>query len=290
MLVGKNHHLRRRAVVGLLLAASLTLLTLSFRQGSEGVIGAIQSATLEATAPFSSGASRVAQPFADAWSWTTGLVHARQRQAELERTLDEVGARQVELTQLREQNERLKALLAYKEESTFDAIAGRVVQQSPTSLSARVTVNLGRGDGVAIDDPVIAPAGDGAGLVGRIDHVTANWSTVLLLVDPESSVTAGVVDAGAWGVVEPSSGDPEELNLKLVPLSERVPQDAVVVTAGLRGGRGDRFDARLPADIPIGRITDVGQSETSQFHTIQVTPFVDFRDLGDVLVLRVDEP
>ena len=42
MLLSKNRIIRRRAVVGLLLAASLTLLTLSFRQGSTGVVGEIQ--------------------------------------------------------------------------------------------------------------------------------------------------------------------------------------------------------------------------------------------------------
>ena len=53
MLIGKNRQLRRRAVIGLLLAASLTLLTLSFRQGSQGVMGAIQRGALTVTAhPF----------------------------------------------------------------------------------------------------------------------------------------------------------------------------------------------------------------------------------------------
>ena len=68
MLIGKNRHLRRRAVIGLLLAASLTLLTLSFRQGSEGAIGAIQRGALAITAPFSSATTRVTKPFVDAWN------------------------------------------------------------------------------------------------------------------------------------------------------------------------------------------------------------------------------
>ena len=56
-------------MIGLLLAASLTLLTLSFRQGSEGAIGAIQRGALAITAPFSSATTRVTKPFVDAWNW-----------------------------------------------------------------------------------------------------------------------------------------------------------------------------------------------------------------------------
>ena len=81
MLIGKNRHLRRRAVIGLLLAASLTLLTLSFRQGSEGAIGAIQRGALTITAPFSSATTRVTKPFVDAWNWTSGLADARSENA-----------------------------------------------------------------------------------------------------------------------------------------------------------------------------------------------------------------
>ena len=47
MLLGNNRLIRRRVIVGLLLAASLTLLTLSFREGNGGVIGGIQRTVSE---------------------------------------------------------------------------------------------------------------------------------------------------------------------------------------------------------------------------------------------------
>ena len=78
MLLGNNRLIRRRVIVGLLLAASLTLLTLSFREGNGGVIGGIQRTALAITAPVSGVVHRVTQPFVDGWNWTTGLVDARQ--------------------------------------------------------------------------------------------------------------------------------------------------------------------------------------------------------------------
>src|SRR5436190_23726787 len=81
MLLSKNRVIRRRAVVGLLVAASLTLLTMSYREGSTGVVGSVQNGVTEVTAPFASVAHRVTSPFVDAWHWTTGLIHARDQTA-----------------------------------------------------------------------------------------------------------------------------------------------------------------------------------------------------------------
>ena len=83
MLIGKNRFIRRRVVIGLLLAASLTLLTLSFRGGSDGVIGVIQRGALSITAPFSAATTRVTKPFVDAWNWAGGLVDARSENERL---------------------------------------------------------------------------------------------------------------------------------------------------------------------------------------------------------------
>src|SRR6476646_9730709 len=105
MLLSKNRVIRRRAVVGLLVAASLTLLTMSYREGSTGVVGSIQRGAVSVTAPFASAAHRVTRPFVDGWNWTTGLVHARNQTAQLH--IDET-----KIGQLVSQANELKSKLA----------------------------------------------------------------------------------------------------------------------------------------------------------------------------------
>ena len=285
MLVGKNRVIRRRAVVGLLLAASLTLLTLSFREGSQGVIGAAQRGAVSATAPLSAAAHRVTQPFLDAYRWTAGLVHARSENERLQRLLERAGGQDVQLAQLRQENARLKALLHYKRALTWQTVSAAVIAQSPNAYTSTITVDVGSADGVAVDDPVIAPYGSGGGLVGRVEHVTAGASTVLLITDPKSAVVARIQSGTAKGLLAPSSGDPGQLNLGLVSKEEVVRKGEVVVTAGYR--LRSRPEALLPSGIPIGRVTSVGQSDLSTYKTIQVSPFVDLQDLSDVLVLEV---
>jgi rod shape-determining protein MreC len=284
MLVGKNHAIRRRAIVGLLLAASLTLLTLSFRQGSSGVIGAIQRGALSVTAPFSGAGHRVTRPFVDGWHWATGLVDARSENERLTRALAAAGASNVQIAELRQKVARLESLLHYQRSVSYRTVSGAVIAQSPTAYLRHITIDVGSGQGVHVDDPVVAPAGEGGGLVGRVASTTANASDVLLISDPSSSVTARVLNGTAKGLVEPSAGDPGVLQLSDVDKSERLQDGEVVVTAGWRS---TKLQALLPPGIPIGNVTSHSGNDFSGFWTIQVTPFVDFGNLSDVLVLEV---
>ena len=58
----------------------------------------------------------------------------------------------------------------------------------------------------------------------------------------------------------------------------------VVTTAGFKT---DRLASYYPAGIPIGRVSSVsGNDTTGDTKVIQVTPFADFRNITDVLVLE----
>jgi rod shape-determining protein MreC len=292
MLISKNRVIRRRAIIGLLFAASLTLLTLSFRDGSNGAIGAIQRSALSITAPASAVTHRVTQPFVDAWHWTTGLVDARQEntklKAELQRATAEVLALQQQATtnaQLRQLNNFRKGTVA----AAYTPVGATVIAMPNSAYHQSITLDVGSGQGIAVNDPVVAPSGQGssapAGLIGRVSNVTANASTVQLVTDPESAVTASDTKGGAKGIIIPSAGNPDMLQMLNVPTSAAMQQGDVIVTSGL--GQGTDLKALLPPGIPIVTVTSVSESDIATQKTIQVTPFVDFQDLNLVQVLKV---
>jgi rod shape-determining protein MreC len=286
MLIGKNRLIRRRVIIGLLLAASLTLLTLSFREGSAGVTGSIRRSALSVTAPVSEVVHRVTQPVADAWSWTTGLLDARQENERLKKELERAGATGVQVQNLTEQLQKDEQLLNFvhsRGASGFDYIGASVIAQSPNDYNRTITLNVGSADGVAVNDPVVAPYGDGAGLMGRVASVTGNASTVMLILDQDSAVYGTIQGATAKGLLVPSSGDPSLLSLLFIGVDESVDVGQAVLTANYRTNKGD---ALLPRGIPIGKVTSVNQSDANSDKTIQVTPFVDFQNLTDVLVLK----
>ena len=65
--------LRRRLVVGVLVLASLVLISLSFRSDEGGPLGGVQSAGATVLRPFAVGFERVAQPFRDVYGWADSL-------------------------------------------------------------------------------------------------------------------------------------------------------------------------------------------------------------------------
>ncbi len=286
MLLSKNRIIRRRAVVGLLLAASLTLLTLSFRQGSSGVVGEIQRDAVSVTAPFATVAHRVTRPAVDAWNWGSGLASAHDSTEKLKHLQAQYGALQVQSQQNAEEVARLKALLHFR--STLGqtkSVAGQVLEQSPTAYQNTITIDIGTSAGVEVNDPVVAPTEDSGALIGKVVQVTSGQAVVTLLLDPQNYVTAGVQgEPNAVGLIKAASGQVGILSLELIPNAVHVGENDVVTTAGFKT---DRLASYYPPGIPIGRVTSVsGNDTTGDTKVIQVTPFADFRNITDVLVLE----
>ncbi len=289
MLLSKNRVIRRRAVVGLLVAASLMLLTASYREGSTGVVGSMHNGVVEVTAPFATVAHRVTRPFVDGWHWTTGLVNARNQTDEVKTLQTQVG---LDASKIRELTARLataNGLAHWVEHNTqYKTVSGTVFAGSSGGPTKTVLIGIGSDNGVAVNDTVVAPAGDGGGLVGRVKEVTGSTALVQVLLDPLTGVTAAVQgEQGAFGNIIPASGTPGELSLVQVPASAQVKQGDTVVTAGVSG----RLPSFYPAGIPIGRVNGLNltdQSGATTYASIQVTPFVDFGNLNSVIVLETN--
>src|SRR6185312_9406939 len=286
MLLSKNRVIRRRAVVGLLVAASLTLLTMSYREGSTGVVGSVQNGAVEVTAPFASVAHRVTSPFVDGWHWTTSLINARDQTALLHQLQAQEGRDASMIRQLQAENATYQRLAHWVQQNPhFKTVSGSVIMQSPDSDTPSVTLGIGSSSGVQVNDPVIAPVSSGGALVGRVADVTGNTATVQVLLDPAIGVTAAVQGRqGANGTIVPSTGTPGELTMAEVPQSVLDDNGATVVTTGYTG----KLKSLYPDGIPIGRVTYVQNDDLGQQNKqIQVTPFVNFDNPSGVVVLEL---
>jgi len=297
MLLSKNRVIRRRAVVGLLILAALSLLSLSYRQGSSGVVGDVQRGTSSVTAPLTSAAHRVTQPFVDAWNWGQGLIDARNQDAQLKRLQSQYSALLIQYRTESQGVGQLKQALHFVQHNavakSYPYVTTTVIQQPTDVYNGSVVIDAGSSSGIAVNDPVVAPANQGGGLIGIITACGASTCNARLITDQAngSAVTARVLGSTAQGSLEPSSGDPGLLSLTLVPNSIPLRNGDTVVTSGIVTGGGGKsgLQSLLPAGIPVGRISSVQTTDYSSggFHFIQVTPFVDFTNLSTVTVLKV---
>ena len=274
-------------MVGVLVALSLLMITLHFRETPTGGMHAIQDAGATVLRPFQVAAERIARPFRDTVGYFDGLIDAKgeneRLRAENERLL-------LQATQYRaayEENKVLKeyanyrAPRAYPED--FDHIAAAVISRPASQFEQQVIVQAGSDAGVGLNDPVVSPAGV---LVGLVTDVTRDTAQVTLLLDASIAVSAEVLGRGATGVVKNGAAGSDTLVLDLVKKKLRVEAGDRVVTAGTRVGADPSL---YPRAIPIGTVTFVGQRDTDVFKSIQIEPLVDFDKLRSVLVLAAKD-
>jgi rod shape-determining protein MreC len=273
--------LRRRLIVGVLVLASLVLVTLSF-QRPDGVLGRAQNTAAGALRPFQIAADRVAEPFRDGWAWVDGLFNARADADRFSRANDALRQQLVRNELAAEENDRLRRLLRYRSAASFpegfDGVAAAVISRPAGAYAQAIVIAAGRRDGVRLGDPVVTEKG----LVGRVTRVTDSEARVMLLSDDQSAASAIDVETNAAGIVRRGQGPRAALRLDRVPKEQRIREGDTVVTAGWRTLR---LTSIYPRGIPIGRVSSVGQSDTYPFKQVQVEPFVDFTSLDAVLVL-----
>jgi rod shape-determining protein MreC len=266
-------------VLALLIVGSFVLLTITYGQGSNG----LQRGVSTIFSPVQGVADRALKPARDLVDWFDKTFDARgensRLKSELVQARKEAVAGQVAL----QENAQLRKLAELDHgpalaESSYKPVTGRVIARSPTDWRSSVNLDVGSGDGVRVDDPVIS----GAGLVGRISAVEPGSSQVMLLTDHESAVSAKVVPSGVQGVIKPEVGDPEHLILDFIDSTKLVHGGQSVVTAGWRA-RG--FASHFPTGLPIGEVTRASIIDQEAKEQADVRPFADIRNLDLVQVL-----
>jgi len=204
-----------------------------------------------------------------------GSADERARIAELERQLAQAQAQAgaAAAGTLAEAEARELAALAPAE--GFTPVPGRLVSISAPQDPARsAAISTGSGDGVRAG---LAVLGEG-GLVGLVDSVSPQLSTVRLAIDPATQIAARVASSGELGVFR-GTGGAGRFEL-LDPLGRMAPGD-LIVTLGTPSGD-------LPADLPLGRIAVVTGSSTALTRAAEVTPAVDDSTMDRLAVLVPD--
>lgn len=253
-------------VLVILLVVSSTSATVA---KSAGVAGGVFSPVQE----FFYGISTSIDGFFD------GLVNKddqEQKNQELQSELEVFKSKSRENEELKKENERLTALLEYKQATPEQGLVlAKVTGKNPGNWFDVFTINLGRKDGIRENMPVITADG----LVGRIEEVGLNFSKVMAVIDARSSVNAIMErtrdHVAVKGAIASDSLD-VALNITYLPIYSDVQEGDKIITAGT--------DDIYPKGFLIG---EVAASETTEADgkNVKVKPAVDFRRLEEVFVV-----
>jgi len=281
--------MRRRLVVGLLVLVSLVMITVYFRESQNGSLHGVQSAGSSILRPFEIAANRIARPFHDAYNWTADVFHAKAENKQLRQDNKRLQQEAIQAATAAQQASVYAKLLKLKRAPAYQdyaktAVTAEVLSNPVSQFDQTVLIAAGSGSGIRPYDAVVTDRG----LVGQVTKVAHKTALVTLLTDKESAVTAKDLQTSAIGVVHHSQGPEDLLFLDRVAKNKVVDRGDVVITAGQLAGR--RLSSFFPKNIPIGRVTRVGQTDVDPFQDVQVMPYVDFSSLQYVLVLASKTP
>lgn len=135
-----------------------------------------------------------------------------------------------------------------------------------------VLLSKGAEDKVNENDAVITENGV---LIGRIKKSYDNFAHVLVVNDPDFSVTAKVLNFSTAGIAKGALD--KGLYLDLIVQSDPIKEGDVVVSSGM-----DFF----PPALIVGTVSHVEANETDLFKKVKIKPAMEEVKIGRVLIIR----
>jgi rod shape-determining protein MreC len=263
----------RRYVLLLLVLTAITLITLDSRREEPGALGTVGRAAHTIVSPIESAVDSVVSPIADWFDGVTDGASLKSENRRLNRRLGEYEDRLRRANAALDENEELHRLLGLPILADIPRTSARVINRSPGNFEWTVTIDKGEEEGISPDMVVLGPDG----LVGRVLDAWNGGSKVLLLIDPESNVGVRVLPGLVSGIAEGIAGS-KELRVDL-DADAQVSIGDNVVTSGLE-------NSSFPADLSVGRITEVEVQPGGLGTVVRVEPWTDFEALEFVTVLK----
>lgn len=270
---------RSRAVLVLLVLASVTIITLDARHDTgSSPVDPLRSAVGSVLGPVEDGASTALQPLTSIPEHFGDVDTLRHDNAALQSRIDSLTTRLRTQQANSRRSVELDRIGKFAAVENYDVVPAQVIAMGPAqSFSRTVTIDAGRQQGVVPDLTVI----NGAGLVGRVIAANATTATVLLIVDRDSTVGGRLSRSMELGFLtgDGSLSGTGTLELSLVDHSVSPHVGDQVVSWG-----SHNHAPYLPG-IPVGRVVSVHSSPADLTQTAQIRPYVDFSSLDVVGVV-----
>lgn len=250
---------------------SILLLTFYIREGESGPIHSVRGTISVVTTPVRVLGSLVATPFNAAGNVMGNLTASQETLSELREQNAELTAQVAELSESKKTSERLESLLNLQSTYSLTSTAARIIGNSSDAWSRAVTIDKGTAAGFSCGMAVC----NSGGVIGQIVEVSATTSTVQLITDEGSGVSAMIQSTRAQGMLQ---GQPDgSLRLSYVSTESDVKVGDIVITSGIGGV--------YPKGLPLGTVSSVEKSDNDVYYTIVVRAQSTAENNEEVLVI-----
>lgn len=189
--------------------------------------------------------------------------------------------------ELAQENARLKSLLYNAKDTTknpeidsvkgvkkTDIIVSKIIHNSYSIFENYLTINNGSKSGIKPDMGVI----NSAGIVGIVDNTSANYATVISILNVKSQINAKIKKSNHFGSLVWNGKSTGFVQLIDVPRLASVRKGDTIVT----GAQSVIF----PENVGIGTIDKIYVDNQTNYYTLNIKLFNDMTNLGHVYIIK----
>ena len=211
------------------------------------------------------------------WSDYIYLIHVRQQNQDLQKTVGRLRLEQAALLEDARQGQRLQALLGFQEHYIYATLAAQAYGSSGSDRSHVFYIDKGSHDGLKPDMAVIT----GDGIVGKVRDVFSNTAQVLAVNDTTSGAGVILETTRIRGILKGNlAGDLEVVG---IVADQRIHPGENVLTAG-----GDLI---FPRGLPVGVVDKVVRDpDRDGLVDVIVKPAAHLDRLDEVLIITSTQP
>ena len=268
-----NLHSSRQSTGGrpliVLCLVSLLLLTFYLREGDTGMIHSLRGAAMTITSPVRMLGGAVAAPFNAIGNAIGNAGASSETLSELKKENERLTAKVAELSEAQETAARLEKLVSLQSTYSLKSTAARIIGSTGDAWSNAVIIDKGANAGFEVGMPVCSSGG----VIGQIIEVSATTSTVRLVSDEQSGISAMVQGSRAQGMLRGQADG--TLRLEYVVSDAEVSAGDIIITSGIGGS--------FPKGLPLGTIASINRAAV--YYTIVVRPASTAENNEEVLVI-----
>jgi rod shape-determining protein MreC len=210
------------------------------------------------------------------WNWlaeSTADRNALQLQVarlEAERLLTR--AELLQLTALRAENDRLRALLDARPRSRDEIRVAEIMAVDANPYRHNIVIDIGERDGVYAGQAIV----DADGVIGQVLEVGLFTSQAILISDPSHALPVEVSRNGLRTIAN-GTGEFDRLDLPFLPNNADIRPGDVLVTSGLGGA--------FPAGYPVATVDSVNRVPQAPFADVTAVPSSALDQVREVMLI-----
>jgi len=248
-----------RRVVSLLLTSFVSLFLITASPAKQATAARFLSMT-------------VFYPFQVVFSQSTRIRNIFAENRRLKRDVVQLSATVAHLKEEALENVRLRSMLAFAADYSYDLLPVRVIARDPSSNQKSIVVSAGLRDSVAMWMPLV----DEKGVVGKVVQVMHRISLVQLIKDPSNRTSVLFGRTRSVGILETENGRDFFVRCRS---HEQIERGDTVVTSGLGG--------IYPRGLTVGTVERIDDISDPLFKRVAVRVSVDFDHLEELFVMRM---